>query len=159
MASARKFPALHAAVPRRRRVSRHRLPQGAENLRPRLLRRPHRLRHRRPRVSRRDVFDQPGQSDRRAAAVVVRRHRAVVRGGRSPARKFLACRLRRAGRRRALHAAGPSRYSEARRLRLQGRRLCPQISRQHARLRARLAVRLYGGLFQLLPPLRAGAFR
>ena len=70
------------------------------------------------------------------------------------ARRARRHRFRRPFRRRAGARLEPPRGQ-----RLQGRRLCPQIPRRAARLRKRVAVRLYRGLFQLLPAFRAGPFR
>ena len=57
---------------------------------------------------------------------------------------------------RALRRAAGARHPQARGVGLQGRLLRPQVPGQPAHLRARLAVRLHGGLFQLLPAFRAG---
>jgi hypothetical protein len=57
---------------------------------------------------------------------------------------------------RALRRAAGARHPQARGVGLQGRLVRPQVPRQPAHLRARLAVRLHGGLFLLLPAFRAG---
>ena len=67
MAAGRQFPALHAAVPGRRLLSRHGVPQGAADLRPRLFRRPDRLRPVRAAVPRRDVLGPAREPADRAA--------------------------------------------------------------------------------------------
>ena len=60
----------------------------------------------------------------------------------------------------AVHLAAPAlRRAQSRGLGLQGRVLRTQVPRQRARLRARLALRIPGGLLQLLPAFRAGALR
>ena len=58
--------------------------------------------------------------------------------------------------RRALHGAVGARHPQARGVGLQGRVLRPQVPRQPAHLRARLAVRLPGNLLELVPAFRAG---
>ena len=84
---------------------------------------------------------------------------ALVLGARQSPRRALA--VGRGGRldRLSFRAAAAPRHSQARGVRLQGRRLCAQVSRQPARLRARLAVRISRSLFQLVSALRARALR
>ena len=85
--------------------------------------------------------------------------RAVVCGaGRSPRHRLaLGASARRAC--PAFRAAAHARRPQARGIRLQGRVLRPQIPRQPARLRGRLAVRLSRSLLQLLSAFCARAFR
>ena len=68
-------------------------------------------------------------------------------------------RRRRAVGGRALRGAAAARHPQARGVGLQGRLLRPQVPGQPAHLRARLAVRLPRGLFQLLSAFRAGPVR
>ena len=87
MAAARQFPALSAAVPRRRVLPRHRLPEEPHRLRPRLFRRPHRLGPRRPRRARRAcICSRPSSIIVGAAAAVGGRRAAVVRRAAAPGR-------------------------------------------------------------------------
>ena len=85
VAAVRQLPALHAPLPGRRLLPRHRLPQGAADLRPRLFRRPHGLGPLRAAVPGGDVFLHAREPADRAARAVVRRQRAVVRGRGAPA--------------------------------------------------------------------------
>ncbi len=106
-----------------------------------------------------DVRLVAGEPDRCAAAFMVRRQHVLVLGHRRPARRAIA---RRCGDHLdcgAFRAASLARCSKARGLRLQGGVVRTKISRQRARLRARVAVRISGDLFQLLPALRPRPLR
>ena len=75
VAAVRQLPALLPAVPGRRALSRHRLPEGAEDLRPRLFRRSRRLGPLRPAVPAGDVCLHARRPDHGAAAAVAGRRR------------------------------------------------------------------------------------
>ncbi len=107
VAAGRQLPALHAAVPRRRILSRHRVPQGQKHLRPRLLRRPLRRRTVRSCGPAGDVCPVAGEPDRGAALSMVRRQHVLVLGHRRPARRSGARRRGDRGDRRAFRAASP----------------------------------------------------
>ena len=157
VAAARQLRALFPAVPGGRALSRRRLPEGAEDLQPRLLRRSRGL--------------GPVRAVRAAGACTVFRPDDLIM---APLLLWLAGGVlwfvalgdrrgigaivdrRGAVGRRALRGAAGARHPQARGVGLQGRVLRPQVPRQPAHLRARLAVRLPGGLFQLLPAFRAG---
>ena len=86
VAAVRQLRALLPAVPGRRALSRRRLPEGAEDLQPRLLRRPRRLGPVRALRAARHVLLPPRRPHHGAAAAVAGRRRAVVRGAGRPAR-------------------------------------------------------------------------
>ena len=97
--------------------------------------------------------------DPRAADPVAHGGWLLVHGRRGPARADRPHRRGRRHLRRASLACTGARSLEARRLRLQGRRLCAEIPRFAARLCEELAVRLSRNLCELLSAFRAGSFR
>ena len=161
VAAVRQLPALHAAVPGRRLLPRHRVPQGAADLRPRLFRRPHRLRPVRAAVP-------------AARCTSSRPTNLLDRAARCCGSPAACCGSWRWDSRRPIAGlAAMAVVCVGVHLAAAGRSTCPtlavsdykgvvlraQVPRQRARLRARLAVRLSRGLLQLLPAFRAGPLR
>ena len=161
VAAVRQLPALHAAVPRRRASSSAPSSSRPTDFRPRLFRRSHRRRAVRACVPAGDVSVHARESHRRAARPVVRGQRAVVRR-RSATAAAMAWLCGRGGRRRSsVHFALPP-LLDMPKLAVsdyKGVSYARKFPDSRARLRARLAVRLSGGLLQLVPAFRARALR
>ena len=87
VAAVRQLPALHAAVPRRRVLPRHRIPQGQQDFRPRLFRRSHRRRPVRAAFLVAMYLFDAREPHRGAADPVVPRQHAVVLGARQSSRR------------------------------------------------------------------------